>query len=69
MANKHLDSSNFCGTLDDLLRKPQRPRDTNRLAKFITDLTTGDAEEKPESVKAQPGRKGGLKVGPSRKAH
>ena len=46
---------------------PKRPRDVNQLAKMIVDLTTGDAEEKPESVKAQSGRKGGLLGGPARK--
>ena len=44
----------------------KRPRDTNQLAKIIVDLTTGEAEEKPESVKAQSGRKGGLKGGKAR---
>lgn len=57
---------NFCTTLDDLLPKPKRPRDVNQLAKMIVDLSTGDAEEKPESVKAQSGRKGGLKGGKAR---
>ncbi len=46
---------------------PKRPRDTNQLAKFIVDLTTGDETEKPESVKAQSGRKGGLIGGKARK--
>lgn len=45
----------------------KRPRDINQLAKMIVDLTTGDAKEKPESVKAQSGRKGGLKGGAARK--
>lgn len=45
---------------------PQRPRDTNQLAKMIVDLSTGQAEEKPESVKARSGRKGGLKGGKAR---
>lgn len=49
-----------------LEQMPKRPRDTNQLAKMIVDLTTGDAEEKPESVKAQSGRKGGLKGGKAR---
>lgn len=47
---------------------PTRPRDTNQLAKMIVDLTTGDETEKPESVKAQSGRKGGLKGGKARAA-
>ncbi len=45
---------------------PTRRRDTNQLAKMIVDLTTDDAEEKPESVKAQSERKGGLKGGTAR---
>lgn len=49
-----------------LEQMPTRPRDTNQLAKMIVDLTTGDAIEKPESVKAQSGRKGGLKGGTAR---
>ena len=49
-----------------LEQMPSRPRDTNQLAKMIVDLTTGDAEEKLESVKAQSGRKGGLKGGKAR---
>jgi hypothetical protein len=51
-----------------LEQMPTRPRDVNQLAKMIVDLTTGDETEKPESVKAQSGRKGGLKGGPARKA-
>lgn len=49
-----------------LEQMPTRPRDTNQLAKMIVDLTTGDATEKPESVKARSGRKGGLKGGQAR---
>jgi hypothetical protein len=45
---------------------PKRPRDVNQLAKMIVDLSTGEAEEKPESVKTKSGRLGGLKGGPSR---
>ena len=59
---------NFCTTFDDLLPKPKRPRDANQLAKMIVDLSTGEIEEKPESVKAQSGRKGGLKGGTARAA-
>ena len=49
-----------------LEQMPKRPRDTNQLAKMIVNLTTGDETEKPESVKAQSGRKGGLKGGTAR---
>lgn len=45
---------------------PKRPRDPNQLAKMIVDLSTGEIEEKPESVKAESGRKGGLKGGVAR---
>lgn len=30
------------------MKKPQRPRDTNALAKFIVDLATGEQVETPE---------------------
>lgn len=49
-----------------MLEQMKRPRDVNQLAKMIVDLTTGDETEKPESVKAQSGRKGGLKGGNAR---
>lgn len=49
-----------------LEQMPKRPRDTNQLAKMIVDLSTGDETEKLESVKAQSGRKGGLKGGKAR---
>ena len=45
---------------------PKRPRDPNQLAKMIVDLSTGEIEEKPESVKAKNGRLGGIKGGASR---
>lgn len=45
---------------------PKRPRDVNQLAKMIVDLSTGEREEKPESVKAKAGRLGGLKGGQAR---
>ena len=51
--------------------KPKRPRDANQLAKFIVDLTTGDAKEKDPYEGKNPaavelGRKGGLKGGKAR---
>lgn len=53
------------------MSKPKRPRDTNQLAKFITDLATGEAElpktedgKDPAAVAL--GRKGGLKGGKAR---
>ena len=45
---------------------PTRPRDANQLAKMIVDLTTGDATEPEESVRAKSGRLGGLKGGKAR---
>ena len=56
-----------------MAKTPKRPRDTNQLAKFITDLATGDASE-PVSDKDKGkdpaavalGRKGGLKGGKAR---
>lgn len=69
MANKKLESPDFCNTLDDLIStKRKRPRDTNQLAKFIVDLSTGDEVEPELSVKAKAGRLGGLKGGKARKA-
>lgn len=52
----------------------KRPRDINQLAKFIVDLSTGEAEEpeteKPEKNAAavELGRLGGLKGGKARAA-
>jgi hypothetical protein len=51
--------------------RPKRPRDTNQLAKRITDLATGDAKDKdPDEGKNQAavalGRLGGLKGGKAR---
>ena len=59
---------NFCGTLDNILSKPKRPRDTNQLAKYIVDLTTGDETEPEMSPKAKAGQLGGLKGGKARAA-
>jgi len=47
---------------------PKRPRDTNQLAKFIVDLTTGEETEPEMSPRQQAGQKGGLKGGQARKA-
>lgn len=45
---------------------PKRPRDSNQLAKMIVDISTGDAEQKKETVRAKTGRLGGLKGGVTR---
>jgi hypothetical protein len=56
-----------------MAKKPKRPRDTNQLAKFITDIATGEIElpktddgKDPAAVSL--GRKGGLKGGKARAA-
>lgn len=54
-----------------MVQKPKRPRDTNELAKFITDLATNQAQE-PDIYKGKNpaavelGRLGGLKGGQAR---
>lgn len=54
-----------------MAKTPKRPRDPNQLAKFITDLATGEIEmpktddgKDPAAVSL--GRKGGLKGGKAR---
>jgi hypothetical protein len=51
------------------MAKQKRPKDTNQLAKFITDLSTGETTE-PTSTKNPAavalGRLGGLKGGKAR---
>lgn len=44
--------------------KPKRPRDANRLAKFIVDVATGEEPEYEPDTSGQ--RKGGLKGGKAR---
>jgi hypothetical protein len=57
---------------DDLeaMTKPKRPRDTNQLAKFITDLATGEIQDKTDDGKNPAavalGRLGGQKGGKAR---
>ncbi|AMN48085.1 histone H1 [Steroidobacter denitrificans] len=51
--------------------KSKRPRDTNQLAKFITDVATGEVElpktdEGKDPAAVALGRKGGLKGGKAR---
>lgn len=51
--------------------KAKRPRDTNQLAKFITDIATGEVElpktdEGKDPAAVALGRKGGLKGGRAR---
>ncbi len=50
--------------LSGMDKKPKRPRDANQLAKFITDLATGDAKEEKREDTRDPaavalGSKGG----------
>lgn len=63
-------SSPPCQT-DRMATKRKRPRDTNQLAKFITDLATGEIEMPKTDDGKDPaavalGRKGGLKGGKAR---
>lgn len=56
---------------DPMATKPKRPRDANQLAKFITDLATGEIEMPKTDDGKDPaavalGRKGGLKGGKAR---
>lgn len=55
-----------------MTRAPRRPRDTNQLAKFIVDLSTGEkSDERPDEGKDQSavarGRLGGIKGGKARR--
>lgn len=45
---------------------PKRPRDPNQLAKFITDIATGDAVDTPPAEKAAGQVKGGQIGGKAR---
>jgi hypothetical protein len=54
-----------------MAKHPKRPRDTNQLAKFVTDIATGEIElpktddgKDPAAVAL--GRRGGLKGGKAR---
>lgn len=54
------------------MKRQKRPRDTNQFAKFITDLATGEIEEKTDDGKNPSavalGRLGGMKGGKARAA-
>lgn len=50
------------------MANPKRPRDTNQLAKYIVDLSTGEASEPEPNVKQRAGHLGGLKGGNARAA-
>jgi hypothetical protein len=53
-----------------MTKHPKRPRDTNQLAKFITDLATGEIQDKTDDGKNPAavalGRLGGQKGGKAR---
>lgn len=54
-----------------MTKTPKRPRDTNQLAKLITELATGKTQDKDPNAGKDPaavalGRKGGLKGGKAR---
>lgn len=56
---------------DRMATKPKRPRDTNQLAKLITQIATGEADDIKTDDGKNPaavalGRKGGLKGGKPR---
>ena len=56
-----------------MTKRPPRPRDPNQLAKLISQITTGEAqEEDPDAGKlpaaVELGRRGGLKGGAARAA-
>ncbi len=51
-----------------MAKTPKRPRDPNQLAKMITELAIGDAEDAPLTVAVQRARKAGSKGGPTRAA-
>lgn len=56
-----------------MAKKPERPRDTNQLAKLIADIATGEAADESPATGKDPaavalGRKGGLKGGAARAA-
>lgn len=44
----------------------KRPRDTNQLAKFIVDISTGEADKPSDPSEPKKGRAGGLKGGRAR---
>jgi len=51
------------------MKKPKRPRDPNQLAKFITDIASGEAVEPPSNKNPAAvalGRLGGMKGGKAR---
>ncbi|MGD9562558.1 MAG: histone H1 [Pyrinomonadaceae bacterium] len=48
------------------MANPKRPRDTNQLAKYIVDLSTGEESEPELSPKQKAGQLGGLKGGKAR---
>jgi len=54
-----------------MAKPPKRPRDPNQLAKFITEIATGERREphkEPPSAMAELGKTGGLKGGKARAA-
>ena len=53
MANKHLNVPNFCSTLDDLLPKFKRRRETDPLAKLVEDRPNGDASKPARPAKTR----------------
>lgn len=68
-----LDISGHIGNMSDS-KRPSRPRDPNQLAKLITDIATGDVDDRPTTEDGRDlaavmlGRLGGLKGGKARAA-
>lgn len=52
-----------------MAKKPSRPRDPNQLAKLITDIATGDAEEVKAEPKDEAAAAKGRKAAPSDHRH
>ena len=66
-----LNGQAFIYYLYSMAKKPQRPRDTNQLAKSIVDLATGETDRAPTDSAKNPaavalGRLGGLQGGRAR---
>jgi hypothetical protein len=49
-----------------MAKTPKRPRDPNQLAKLITDIATGEADEPELSASVQRASKAGSVGGPAR---
>ena len=57
MLRKNALSTNFCGTLDNLLPKGKLPRDTDPFIKSVVDLGTGDVVDLEQYLKSNAKKK------------